>query len=174
MFNKINIMKSFFEEPSREFGVREAARALKVAPATASKELKMLAGDGLLKERKDRRYIFYKANLESTVYTDAKVFYNIRKIKESGLIDALNRFYLKPAIVLFGSSSHGLDTETSDFDLLIVSENTGEFPKLNLFEKKLKRKLQIFAVKEVKDLKNPHLVNNAVNGIVLQGEVKWI
>jgi predicted nucleotidyltransferase len=173
MFKELNIMEIFFESSAREFGVREAARLLKVAPATASKELKALAGRGLLKERKERVYNIYKANLESDFYTDLKVFYNIRKIRESGLMENLNRFYLKPTVILFGSSAHGLDTETSDLDIVIISENT-KIPDFGTLEKKLKRRIHVFAVRHIKELKNEHLINNVLNGIVLQGEVKWI
>ena len=167
-------MKLFFDYPTREFNVREAARILKIAPATASKELKSLAKQGLLKGRKERILNLYKANIENSLYRDLKIFYNIRKIKDSMLLDSLNRYYLKPAIVLFGSASSGIDTETSDFDILVVSERKNILPDKEKFEKKLKRKLQLFVVREIKDLNNEHLINNVLNGIVLQGEIKWI
>ncbi len=174
MFKKLNIMKLFFEEPNRDFNVREAARLLKIAPATASKELKSLAGLGLLKERKERILNLYKANLENDFYQDLKIYYNIRKVKGAGLIDALNKFYLRPTIVMFGSCTSGLDTETSDFDLLIISEKTKEFPDIHKFDNKLNRKLQLFVVKDIRDLKNEHLINNILNGITIQGKIKWI
>ncbi|MFZ2410891.1 MAG: nucleotidyltransferase domain-containing protein [Candidatus Methanoperedens sp.] len=173
MFRELNIMRIFFDSPTREFNVREADRILKIAPATASKELKNLVKRGLLKGRKERILNLYKANIENGLYRDLKVYYNIRKIKDSMLLDNLNRYYLKPAIVLFGSASCGIDTETSDFDLLVVSEREKVLPEKEKFEKKLKRKLQLFVVREIKDLNNEHLINNVLNGIVLQGEVKW-
>jgi predicted nucleotidyltransferase len=174
MFKKLNILKIFFEEPTREFNVREIARILDIAPATASKELKGLVKQSILKERKQKTFNLYKANLESDFYRDLKIYYNLRKIKDSGLLEALNKFYLKPTIVLFGSVASGLDTETSDFDLLVISEKIKEFPESKKFEKKLNRKLQIFVVKNIKELKNKHLINNVVNGITLQGTIKWI
>ncbi|MBW2981605.1 nucleotidyltransferase domain-containing protein [Candidatus Woesearchaeota archaeon] len=174
MFKKLNILRIFFEEPSREFNVRETARILKISPATASKELKDLVKKGLLKERKERILNLYKSNLENDFYKDLKIFYNIRKIKDSKLIEELNQYYLKPAIVLFGSASRGEDTETSDFDLLIISEGKKEFTEKDKFEKKINRKLQLFVVKKIKELKNEHLINNILNGITIQGKVKWI
>jgi len=174
MFKNLNILKLFFEEPTKEFNVREVARILKISPATASKELKNLEKKGVLKERKERLLNLYKANLEDSLYRDTKIFYNLRKIKDSGLLKELNRFYLKPTIVLFGSCAHGIDTETSDFDLLIVSEKTKEFPNIKKFEKKIKRRIQLFIVKDIKDLKNEHLINNVLNGITVQGKIKWI
>lgn len=173
MFKEINILRLFFEEPNREFNVREAARMLKITPATASKKLKEFAKQSILKHRKERMLDLYKANLESDSYCDIKVYYTTRKIRESGLIEGLNEFYLKPAIILYGSCSKGMDTETSDIDLVVISENTKEFPKKEEYEKKLKKGIHIFAVKALRELKNEHLISNALNGSLLQGELVW-
>ncbi|MBN1156157.1 hypothetical protein JXA85_00940, partial [Candidatus Woesearchaeota archaeon] len=54
MFNNLNIIRRFFEEPTREFNVREIARLMDISPATASKNLKELAKEKILKERKER------------------------------------------------------------------------------------------------------------------------
>ena len=174
MFINLNTMKIFFEEPSKEFNVREVARILGISPATASKELKRLAQEKFLNERKERVFNLYKANLESDAYRDLKIHYNVRKLRESGLVDALDRFYLKPTVVLFGSAASGIDTESSDFDMLIVSEKTKEFPDVKRFEGKINRKLQLLVVRDVKKLRNEHLINNVLNGIVIEGRIKWI
>ena len=174
MFKELNTLKIFLESPTRDFNVREVARILKITPATASTQLSSFAKKGMLKQRKERNFIFYKANLESEIYLDLKIFYNIRKIKESGLIKELNKFYIKPLIVLFGSASHGLDVENSDIDLLIISEKKSDFKQIKKYKKKLNREIQLFVFKKIKDLKNKHLINNVLNGIILQGDLKWI
>ena len=174
MSKNINILNLFFEEPNREFNVREIARILKISPTTASKELKVLAKKEILKWRKERIFDLYKANLDNEKYLDAKKFYNINKLKSSGLIEELNKFYLKPVIVLFGSYAYGLDTETSDIDILVISEKTIGFKNLKKFEIKLKKKIQMFNAKNIKDLKNKELINNIINGIIIQGKIKWI
>ncbi len=163
----------FFNEPNREFNVREFSRLLKIAPATASKELKQMAKTKLLKERKERNLILYKADLESSEYKDLKVYYNIRKIKESGLLEALNQYYLKPTIILYGSSSYGLDTETSDIDLLVLSEKHTLMANLKKFENKLNRNVQLMVVESLNEIKNENLINNIINGITIQGKIKW-
>jgi DNA-binding transcriptional ArsR family regulator len=173
MFKELNILKIFFESPAKEFNVREAARALNIAPATASSQLKLFAKEGFLSERKERNLILYKANLDNPAYTEAKRYYNVLKIRESGIIEELDKFYIKPAIIMFGSASEGLDVENSDIDLVIISENTKHM-NVEKFEKKLNREIQLFAIKNIKDLQNPHLINNALNGTVIQGEIKWI
>ena len=174
MLKEINLLKIFFESPSREFNVREVARLLKIAPATASRRLKNLSRDKILKQRDERMLKLYKANMDNDGYRNLKVFYNIDKIKKSGLIEELNKFYLKPSIILFGSLSNGFDTEDSDIDIVIISEREKDFKDRGVFEKKLNRKLQLFVIKKINDLKNQHLINNVLNGTVLQGEVKWI
>jgi len=174
MFKEINTLKLFLNDPTREYNVREVARLLKMSPATASNKLKSFFKEGFLQMRKERILDLYKADIDSEKFRDLKIFYNIRNLKESGLIESLNEFYLKPVIVLFGSASFGMDIKDSDFDLLVVSEKISEFKGLKKFENKLKRNLQIFNVKKIKDLKNENLINNVVNGISLQGKLKWI
>jgi len=73
MFKELNNLKVFFESPAREFNVRETARILKIAPATASKRLKEFAKKGILKERKERFLNLYKPNFESELYLDLKL-----------------------------------------------------------------------------------------------------
>lgn len=174
MFKELNNLRMFFEDPVREFHVRETAKILKITPATASKRLKEFKNKGILKYRKERMLDFYKANLEDERYRDLKIYYNIRKLKESGLINHINKFYLKPAVILFGSAAHGLDTEGSDFDLMIIAERKEELPELGKFKKKINREVQLFVNRNLKELKNKHLINNILNGIVIQGEIRWI
>jgi predicted nucleotidyltransferase len=174
MFKEMNALVLFFEDPIREFHVREVAMLLKITPATASKRLKQFRSVGFLSYRKERMLDFYKANLEDEHYRDLKKYYTVRKLKESGLIEAINKFYLKPTIVFFGSSAHGLDTSESDVDLVIISEKKEEFPEIKKYEKKINRHIQVFRYKDIQNVKNKHLLNNILNGVVIQGEIKWI
>lgn len=173
MFKELNILEVFFESSTKELDVREVAKAVKITPATASKKLKKFAKQGILKYKKERILDLYAANLESDSYKDLKVYYSITKLRKSGLIEELNKFYIKPTVILFGSVAHGLDTETSDIDLVVVSERAKDFPEKEVFGKRLGRVIQIFAVKKLQGLRNPHLINSALNGIVLQGELQW-
>jgi len=172
MFKEINTLKPFLEQPNREYHVRELARILKINPATASKKLKNFTRQHLLKHRKERMLDLYKANTESPIYRDLKIYYIISKIRQSGLIESLNEQYHKPTIILFGSASKGWDTEASDIDLVVISENKKEFSQQKEFVKRLGKELQIFVVGELKELKNKHLIQNVLNGITLQGEIR--
>ena len=174
MFKELNMLKVFFEYPNQEFNVREISRILEIAPATASSQLRLLAEKSILKERKERNFQLYRADIESENYRDIKLYYNIRKIRSSGLINEINKFYLKPTIVLFGSFLYGLDNEESDIDIVIISEKIKSLSNKEKFERILNRRLQLFVLKSIKELKNKHLRNNVLNGLVLQGNLKWI
>ncbi len=173
MFENLDILVLFFEEPNRSFNVREVARILKKSPSTISKYLKELKNKNILKEYKERTFLFYKANLESELYKDMKVFYNIFRIKSSGLIDSLNKQYFKPTIILFGSSAKGYDNKNSDIDLAIFSEKKSDFKSIKKYERILKRKIHILLYKDFKEIKNKHLANNILNGIILQGRINF-
>ena len=173
MFKELYILRPFFDNPTKEFNVRELAKLVGIVPATASKKLKELERKKILKYRKERILDLYKAYIDSAIYRDIKLYYTLTKIRESGIIEALDKQYIKPTIILFGSNITGLDTETSDIDLAIISENTEEFKQKIFYEKKLGRELQVFIIKNIKELKNPHLINNILNGIILQGEIIW-
>ena len=173
MFKELNTLELFFENPTREYNVREVARLLKITPATASKQLKRFAEKKILHYKKERTYDLYKSNIDNTEYRDLKVYYTIRKIRNTGIIEELNKYYYKPTIILYGSMSTGYDVENSDVDLIIVSERKKEFEKQRVYEKKLKKKIQLFIVNDLNELKNEYLINNVLNGIVLQGEIQW-
>ncbi|MEW5897264.1 MAG: hypothetical protein AB1668_06215 [Nanoarchaeota archaeon] len=44
--------------------------------------------------------------------------------------------------------------------------------QLSRFEDILKRKIQLFRYKNIKDIPNVHLANNIINGLVLNGFVE--
>lgn len=173
MFKEINILEPFFNEPSREFNVREFGRVMHLAPATASKYLMHFAKLRILLERSDRMLKLYKANVNNDFWCNLKVFQTIRKLYDFGVIMQINEFYHKPHIRLFGSAAYGMDNETSDIDLLAISEKTSRLKVSSSIEKKLHRTLHILACKQISDLQNEHLINNVLNGIPIQGRIKW-
>lgn len=173
MFKNLNILKLFFEKPTTEYNVREISRIVRVSPATASAKLKELEKEKILKSRNERNLLLFCADLDSTIYRDYKVFYNILKIKKT-LLAELNEFYLKPSIIFYGSCSTGLDIENSDLDLVIISENEKKYPELNKLEKKFGKNIQLSVFSEVNKIKNEYLLNNVLNGIIIQGKIEWI
>ncbi len=177
MFTKINTLVPFLEEPSRKFHLRELSKILKMSPAGTRKVASIMLKFGLISETRERNLRLFQASSDNRMFKEYKKFYTVFKIYDSGLIDFLNSAFLYPVIVLFGSASRGEDFKNSDLDFFILSNQKKE-QNLDVFEKKLSRKIQLFVMnqKSLVDLKrkSPELFNNILNGIKLEGFLKVV
>lgn len=171
---KEKILGMFFEEPEREFYVRELAKSLKKSPTTISKYLNQLDKEGLLVSSNKFGHLFFKANA-SKKFNEFKIHHNIKKIRDSGIVEYFNEKFDPSAIVLFGSFAKGKNIKRSDIDFLIISPSKREID-VKKYENKLGHEIQIFVHSKdsLKKMKNKDLVNNFINGIVLEGHMEVI
>lgn len=176
MFTKVNrigwiILELFFEEPTETFHLREVAKKVDVTPKTAKKHLTDLEEEGFVESKEDAVYLRYKAT-SNQKFRDWKLLYNLRKVRDSGLIEFLNEKFNFPLIILFGSASEGDDIEKSDLDIFVLAENKEEVD-LDNFEKEIGKEIQLIirTEGEFEDMKekNPELLNNILNGMVISG-----
>lgn len=168
-----SFLKYFFEEPNKWFHVREMARLLRLTPTTVSKHLNQLYKNGFLIKKQERGHLLFRANTGSNSYKDAKIYYNIKSVRDTGLIENLDKeLHYPAAIVIFGSYSKGENDKNSDIDLFILSNRKKEI-SLEEFERKLKAKVQLFIKNKSEFIKlqkeNKNLVNSILNGIVIKG-----
>ncbi len=174
MERKITILKPFFENPNRKFGIRELSRILKINHTTVRQYLNRLVKEKFLSLKKERRYSFYKLFLNKKTL-NLKLYYNLEKIRESNIVEDLEKSYDFPVVVLFGSYAFAMDDMTSDVDICLISNIKKDF-STEKYEKKLNRKVTIHKFdkqswKKTKKL-NPNLINSICNGIVLSGELE--
>ncbi|PIU75727.1 hypothetical protein COS75_02815 [Candidatus Pacearchaeota archaeon CG06_land_8_20_14_3_00_35_12] len=170
MLNIIDNLEPFFEDNYRRISVREYARLKKISPPTASKLLLELSKEGLLKRETDRNYIYYFANKQDKVFIDMSRVYWFLKLKNSGILEVLEKELLNPVIFLFGSLSKAETKADSDVDLAIFSPYKKEL-NTEKFEKLLKRKIQLFLFKKKEDVLNKELLNNILNGYKILGNL---
>ena len=168
---KGKVKKYFFDNPTTKLRVREVEQTINVPLPSAIRYCKELEQEKIFKTEIIGKTKFYTTNKTSFEFTLEKKLYNIRTIYESGLIEHLKKELSNPVIILFGSYSRGEDIETSDIDLYVETESKKEL-ELKKFEKKLKRKIQIFKHKSIKSVRNPHLMNNIINGIKLNNQIE--
>jgi predicted nucleotidyltransferase len=168
----MDIVKYFINEPEKEFHVRELAKLTKKSPTTISKYLKELEKEGMLVSENKLNHLFFKVNTENQKFKDKKLAYNLKYIKDSGLIEYLLEAYNPEAIVLFGSFAKAENIQRSDIDLLVISSTKKEV-KLDKYEKKLEHNIQLFvhSMRDIETMKtsNTKLLNNFINGIKLWG-----
>lgn len=174
MERKLTILKPFFEEPNRKFSIRELSRILKINHTSVRQYLNELAKDGFLLSKKEGVYSFYQLVLTKKAL-NLKRYYNLEKIRESGIIQDLEKVFDLPVIVLFGSYASAMDDKLSDIDICLISNVKKEF-STEKYENRLNRKISLhkFSKEDWEKVKkiNPNLINNICNGMVLSGELE--
>ncbi len=168
MLKIINDLKPFIEDNYKRINVREYARMQKITPPTASKILDSYRKEGLLKMEADRNYLFYFADKEDKTFIDILRIYWRLELEKAGLIGHLKDKLIQPLIILFGSLSKAEVSPKSDIDLAVFTSSKKELD-MDLFEERLKRKIQIFIFNKKDDLKNQDLMDNIKNGYIISG-----
>ncbi len=160
----------------KEFHLRELAHKGGVSTTAVTRSAKKLASENIIVVGKRGLYKTFSANRESEKYRQLKTYFTMSRIFESGFLDFLEEKFRHPeAIVLFGSSAKGLDTEKSDLDVFVLSDVSVEI-NLKSFEKRLGKPIQLVIMKR-KDFerakkRSPEIINNLINGILLRGYLK--
>ncbi len=168
MLEIFNNLAPFFEDSYRRVGVREYAKLIGVSPPTSSGVLSKLNKENLLLKEDYKNYILYFANKENKVFIDISRIYWHYMLRE--LIAYLEKHLLNPSIILYGSLSKAEVRSESDIDLAIFAHKKNI--DVETFEKKLKRKIQIFWYGSLSDIKSEELANNIINGYLLSGRLK--
>ena len=173
METKITILKSFFEEPTRKFSIRELSRILKINHTSVRQHLNKLVKEEFLSSKKEGVYSFYRL-IPSKKTLNLKLYYNLEKMRKSVLVEDLERKYDFPVIILFGSYAKAQDDLNSDIDLCLISSIKKEF-HTKKYTKILNRIINIHQFDknswEKSKKFNPNLINNICQGIVLSGEL---
>ena len=168
---KEKIKDHFFINPSSKLRVREIERVLKLPLPSIIRYSKELKKEEILTIIKIGKVVLYTSNRSSKNYLLEKKLFNIKNLYSCRLIDFLAEELSNPPIIVFGSYSKGEDLENSDIDLYVETPSKKEI-NLNKFENLLKRKIQVFRYKNIREIKNIHLANNLINGIILNGFIE--
>jgi|SRR3989344_7213200 len=167
--NVYRILELFIENPNKDFSVRGIARKLDLSHATVIKYISNLFSLNLIKKKNDTLYPTYYANTESDKCKFYKKNYMTFKIKESSVIEYIQKQTLASSIILFGSCAKGVFTEKSDIDIFVEAKESSL--GITKYEKKLNRKINLLFEAKIDNLSN-ELRNNIINGIVLYGFIR--
>lgn len=161
------VLDAFFENPSREFYLRELSRLLKLSMPTIISTTDKLAKENLIIKTKGKVLTKVMANRENANFVKSKRVYNLELIYNSYIVDYLSKSYNQPkCIILFGSFSRGEDIEKSDIDIAVITNKKLDID-LPEYEKKLKRAINLHEINLSKI--SEEFRANLANGIVLEG-----
>ena len=167
MLKIINDLKPFFGDCYRRINVREYAKIMHISPPTASKLLSYYNAKNILLKDKYKRYLLFYANKESRDFIDlSRIYWRYRL---SRLVSFMDKQLANSTIVLFGSLAKAEAKPDSDIDLAVFASKKELDTKI--FEKKLKRVIQIFWFNSFRDIKNKELASNIFSGYILRGRL---
>ena len=132
------IMAFLCQNPQQSFYSGEIADKTHLSKGGTNQSLHELADQGVLKAEQKGRMIFYSVDLKSPLIRQHKILQNITILE-----DLVKK--VKPVaerIVLFGSCARGEDSQESDIDLLVISQDQERVRSL-VPETKAKRKIQL-------------------------------
>jgi predicted nucleotidyltransferase len=118
------VLGILFGQPERSFLSKEVIRLANSGTGAVHRELRRLAGSGLVTVRTEGWEKHYQANRQSPVFEELHSLV----VKTVGLIDPIRAALLPLAdrvrvAFVFGSQARRSGTATSDVDLMIVSED---------------------------------------------------
>ena len=163
------IIEFLFRNPTSIFNGKELANSLNVSQTAIAKSVKNLSKLELLIVEKKIILSIKLNRMNKEIFTLKKIF-NLKEMYSTGLVSNLSDVFAGATIVLFGSYSHGEDTEGSDIDIAIIGYGEKKLD-LERFEKKLERKIQLHFFKKDNEI-HKNLKENIINGIILEGAVK--
>jgi len=153
------VLELIFNNPNVSFTVRKVSKETKIPTSTAQRYLKELRKESII----DKENKFIYSNYTKFV----KSYFMIEKLYRYGLIDYLEKELTPSSIILFGSIRKGEYGKDSDIDIFVESTKEKKLD-LRIFERKLKKKIQLFIEPNIEKL-DKNLANNILNGIKLSG-----
>ncbi len=162
-------MAPFFEDCYRQIAVREYARIMKFTPPTASKILKEYYEEGYLLMQKERGHLLFVLNRDNKNVVDFSRLYWKQRLDI--LVHQAQKNLIQPTIILFGSAAKAELTPNSDIDIAIFGEK--KVINIENIEKAIGRRVTLYWFSSLQQIKNKHLLNNILNGIILCGRLKW-
>ncbi len=118
---RVRMLEAFLLNSGTEYHIRELARIVNTTPTYVQKELKNLESLGLLGSRKMGNMVLYKLQIKSPIVEDLKRIFLKTESIGGEIIKELDAKKIKFALI-FGSFAKGIETSTSDVDVLIISD----------------------------------------------------
>lgn len=170
------VARLIFNSPTATFHIRQLATLTGVSTTAVSSAIEELRKFSIVTVESTDITTNVKANLTSDAYTFYKRVFNLYRLERYPLIGHLVDTYRPRALVLFGSFAKGEDTEQSDVDVLVLTdEKERTLPEniRNLLEKELKRTINLHVMRSLQGT-SPEFKNSVANGIVLHGYLKIV
>jgi len=165
-----NIIEQFFYSGLNRLQTSKIIKKTGYDFKTVKKYLKDLTKLDLIKEHEDLNIPTYESNYRNKFFLNIKREKILNDIFIGGLPQYLNKKLGETACILFGSCVRGDYYEDSDIDIFIQSKKVKlDFSK---YEKKLKRKINLFFEEKWQNLNEGMKTGLLNDGIAINGRLK--
>ena len=125
LFPKVRqgVLSATYTRPEKWWYLSELARFLHTTPSSLQRELVSLVQSGLLKERRDGRRIYFKADTQSPTFPELRSLFE----KTAGLVPSLRRALASlgakiACAFIYGSVARSKETAGSDVDIMVIGD----------------------------------------------------
>lgn len=175
MNKEIDILKLFFNEPTKQWHFEEILKAAHISRPQAALWLKKGIQEGLILRTKPRgKQPYYVADYQNPHYQIKKRLFALQMLEKVGFLSHLNSLPKVKTVILFGSLNRWDWHTESDIDVFMYGDPTGlELPKYRIA---LHREIETFVCKDREELKkyNPALLHNVAEGYVIKGSLDFM
>ena len=117
------VLAELFLHPDERFHVRELERITGVSAGSLHRELKAMAGSGLLVREKIGNQVFYQTNAECPIYEELAAIFRktmgLASLLQNALSDLGDNIHVA---FVFGSMASGQQSAGSDLDICVLGE----------------------------------------------------
>jgi len=172
---EMEVIELFFNNPTKQWHFEEIVKEADLTRSKTDKWLKRFAKQGAIKRIKERgKMPYYISNHTSSQYQNQKRVFALNKLYNSGFLNHLCSLKKARTVILFGSFASWDWYQESDIDIFIYGDPEGL--KLGRYELKLRRDIQVFACKNIKELTKfgKGLIRNIIKGDIIKGDIQFL
>ena len=153
----------FMKNPNSKIHIKGLSKKLKISPGTSYIYLKEYEKSGVLRKETAGNVHLYSLDNENPLVKAMKRAYIVSQIMQSGFLEEIRTYAL--AAALYGSSSSGDYTESSDIDIIVIgdadipanvvrkiesfTDNEAGIPRMSISEWKRKKESGDFFIQSV-------------------------
>ena len=173
MERKEYIKELFFNYSTKQWHFEELVNKSGLSRAQTNKWLQRLLKERLIKRVKEKNKMpYYTAEYSNPAFQMQKRTFAMLLFEKTGFLEHLSTLKDAKTVIIFGSFSRADWHNESDIDIFIYGK-ADDFEK-GLFEKRLKREIQVFQYETPAMLKRlePSVIPNILAGIHIKGTIE--
>lgn len=167
------VLEPFFNS-SKYWHFDELLEKIGISRSQLSQWLKRFVAEKVIKRVKSRgKMPYYVQNFDSPDFHQRKKLFTLKFFYDTGFLSHLQQCDAE-TVIIFGSFARTDWHDQSDIDLFVLGK--GDNLNIGLYEKKLKREVQLFHFRKLEDVNKlrPGLLPYIAAGDIIKGDLSFL